>query len=165
MSPNFGHDILGFTPTIRECKMSQIFFQIPCFLWFCPFSKKIGLLAARFGTRNFTRALGYAKRPLSDAADTAGACIRLFHSILGIYCHPGVYYSSFTGMYSKGATHEKQPVSLEKSSVSFLFADLDPIFRTFADHWSYQRGWRNSSPHTPLALGLKPKVHDYFWYR
>ena len=31
---------------------------------FSPFSKKIGRLAARFGAITFTRAVGYAKRPL-----------------------------------------------------------------------------------------------------
>ena len=36
-----------------------------CFPGFWPFSKKMGLLAARYGAMTFTRALGYAKRPLS----------------------------------------------------------------------------------------------------
>ena len=44
-----------------------------CFLGFCHFSKKIWVLAARLGARNFTRALGYAKHPLSVAHAFADA--------------------------------------------------------------------------------------------
>ena len=44
-----------------------------CFLAFFPFSKKMGVLAARFGAMTFTRALGYAKRLLSPAPDIAGS--------------------------------------------------------------------------------------------
>ena len=40
-----------------------------CFPDVFHFSKKIGFLAARLGARNFTRALGYAKRPLSPLHD------------------------------------------------------------------------------------------------
>ena len=36
-----------------------------CFQGYCHFSKKMRVLAARLGARNFTRALGYAKHPLS----------------------------------------------------------------------------------------------------
>ena len=41
------------------------FLQRLWFLGFCLFSKKTWVLAARLGARNFTRALGYAKHPLS----------------------------------------------------------------------------------------------------
>ena len=34
-----------------------------CFQGYCHFSKKMRVLAARLGARNFTRVLGYAKRP------------------------------------------------------------------------------------------------------
>ena len=44
-----------------------------CFLGFSYFSKKTWVLAARLGTRNFTRALGYAKHPLSVAHAFADA--------------------------------------------------------------------------------------------
>ena len=44
-----------------------------CFLGFCHFSKKTWVLAARLGARNFTRALGYAKHPLSVAHAFADA--------------------------------------------------------------------------------------------
>ena len=42
-----------------------------CFPDVFHFSKKIGFLAARLVARNFTRALGYAKRPLSPVPDIA----------------------------------------------------------------------------------------------
>ena len=42
-----------------------------CFPDVSHFSKKIGVLAARLVARNFTRALGYAKRPLSPLRDLA----------------------------------------------------------------------------------------------
>ena len=42
-----------------------------CFPDVFHFSKKIGFLAARLVARNFTRALGYAKRPLSPLRDIA----------------------------------------------------------------------------------------------
>ena len=47
------------------------------------FPKKNGVLAARLGARNFTRALGYAKHPLSvvHAFADARLCRRtLFHT-------------------------------------------------------------------------------------
>ena len=44
-----------------------------CYPAFWHFSKKIGVLAARFGAMTFTRALGYAKRPLLRAPDIAGS--------------------------------------------------------------------------------------------
>ena len=44
--------------------MTQMCPKNLCFPGFSPFSKKIGRLAARFGAMTFTRALGYAKRPL-----------------------------------------------------------------------------------------------------
>ena len=47
-----------------------------CFLGFCHFSKKIWVLAARLGARNFTRVLGYAKHPLSVAHAFADARFR-----------------------------------------------------------------------------------------
>ena len=47
-----------------------------CFLGFCHFSKKIWVLAARLGARNFTRALGYAKHPLSVVHAFADARFR-----------------------------------------------------------------------------------------
>ena len=42
-----------------------------CFPDVLHFSKKIGFLAARLVARNFTWALGYAKRPLSPLPDIA----------------------------------------------------------------------------------------------
>ena len=45
--------------------MTQMCPKNLCFPGFLPFSKKMGRLAARFGTMTFTRALGYAKHPLS----------------------------------------------------------------------------------------------------
>ena len=42
-----------------------------CFPDVFHFSKKIGLLAARLVTRNFTRVVGYANRPLSPLHDIA----------------------------------------------------------------------------------------------
>ena len=47
-----------------------------CFLGFCHFSKKTWVLAARLGARNFTRALGYAKHPLSVVHAFADARFR-----------------------------------------------------------------------------------------
>ena len=44
-----------------------------CFHDFLPFSKKNGFLAARLVARNFTRAVGYANRPLSPLHDIAVA--------------------------------------------------------------------------------------------
>ena len=44
---------------------------------FLHFPKKIWVLAARLVARNFTRALGYAKRPLSVALAFAGAPFRI----------------------------------------------------------------------------------------
>ena len=43
------------------------------------FSKKIGVLGARLGARNFTRALGYAKHPLSPMPDFALGRHRVGH--------------------------------------------------------------------------------------
>ena len=48
-----------------------------CHPRFLPFSKKIGFLAARFGAMTFTRALGYAKHPLSVVRAFADACFRM----------------------------------------------------------------------------------------
>ena len=48
-----------------------------CYPRFLPFSKKIGRLAARFGAMTFTRALGYAKRPLSVVRAFADARFRM----------------------------------------------------------------------------------------
>ena len=48
-----------------------------CFPDLLHFSKKIGVLGARLGARNFTRALGYAKCPLSVALAFAGASFRI----------------------------------------------------------------------------------------
>ena len=47
-----------------------------CFPGILPFSKKLGRLAARFGTMTFTLALGYAKRPLLVVHDFADARFR-----------------------------------------------------------------------------------------
>ena len=47
-----------------------------CFQGYCHFSKKMRVLAARLGARNFTRALGYAKRPLSVVLAFADARLR-----------------------------------------------------------------------------------------
>ena len=47
-----------------------------CFPDVFHFSKKIGFLAARLGARNFTRALGYAKRLLSVVHAYADARLR-----------------------------------------------------------------------------------------
>ena len=44
-----------------------------CFPDLLHFSKKIGVLGARLGARNFTRVLGYAKHPLSVAHAFADA--------------------------------------------------------------------------------------------
>ena len=56
--------------------MTQICPKNLCFPKFLPFSKKIGRLAARFGAMTFTRALGYAKRPLSVVRAFADARFR-----------------------------------------------------------------------------------------
>ena len=48
-----------------------------CFPEVLHFSKKIGFLAARLVARNFTRALGYAKRPLSPVPDIAVGWYRM----------------------------------------------------------------------------------------
>ena len=50
-----------------------------CFPDVLHFSKKICVLAARLVTRNFTRALGYAKRPLSPMPDFALGQHRVGH--------------------------------------------------------------------------------------
>ena len=47
-----------------------------CFPDLLHFSKKIGVLGARLGARNFTRVLGYAKHPLSVAHAFAYARFR-----------------------------------------------------------------------------------------
>ena len=52
------------------------FLQRLWFLGFCLFSKKTWVLAARLGARNFTRALGYAKHPLSVVHAFADARFR-----------------------------------------------------------------------------------------
>ena len=56
--------------------MTQMCPKNLCFPGFLPFSKKMGRLAARFGTMTFTRALGYAKRPLLVVHDFADARFR-----------------------------------------------------------------------------------------
>ena len=60
-----------------------------CFPEFSAFSKKIGFLAARLVARNFTRALGYAKRPLSPLPDIA--CCR--HRVLPLARTPDIAYA------------------------------------------------------------------------
>ena len=60
-----------------------------CFPEFSAFSKKIGFLAARLVARNFTRALGYAKRPLSPLPDIA--CCR--NRVLTLARTPDIAYA------------------------------------------------------------------------
>ena len=56
---------------VANQNISPNLLQKTMFSWLSPFSKKIGFLAARLVARNFTRALGYAKRPLLPVPDIA----------------------------------------------------------------------------------------------
>ena len=68
----WGDRIEGYI-TSGLVKIAQMCPESLCFPGISAFSKKIGFLAARFGAMIFTRALGYAKRPLLPGPDIAGS--------------------------------------------------------------------------------------------
>ena len=74
---------------VFDLHTAHSYYKRLCFSDFSPFSKKIGFLAARLVARNFTRALGYAKRPLSPLPDIA--CCR--HRVLPLARTPDIAYA------------------------------------------------------------------------
>ena len=69
------HVLLVYVYFVQDCMLhsfQEVAYKGPkrlCFPDVLLFSKKICVLAARMVARNFTRALGYAKRPLSPMPD------------------------------------------------------------------------------------------------
>ena len=63
--------------------------KMTMFFWIFHFSKKNGILAARLGAINFTRALSYAKRPLLRVARIACRAHRVARAsrAVRIACH------------------------------------------------------------------------------
>ena len=89
------HVLLVYLYFVQDCmqhSFQDVGYRGPnrlCFPDVFHFSKKIGFLAARLVARNFTRALGYAKRPLSPLPDIA--CCR--HHVLSLSRTPDIAYA------------------------------------------------------------------------
>ena len=79
------HVLLVYLYFVQDCmqhSFQEATYEGPkrlCFPDLLHFSKKIGVLGARLGARNFTRVLGYAKHPLSPMPDFALARHRVGH--------------------------------------------------------------------------------------
>ena len=79
------HVLLVYLYFVQDCmqhSFQEATYEGPkrlCFPDLLHFSKKIGVLGARLGSRNFTRALGYAKHPLSPMPDFALGRYRVGH--------------------------------------------------------------------------------------
>ena len=116
-----------------------------CFLDFLPFSKKNGFLAARLVARNFTRAGGYANRPLLPLHDIAVGRHRLCTTSL---------WAGIVFTYSRSWVTPRMHSIL----ISFLFGfSFDGTSRLRKNRWHnlYRGQFAMIGPLTAPPMGRK----------